>query len=427
MRRNVQRKTLPRPAEPLAPAQPGEPLPLAYPQPRRRLRPGLIGWLVLALGAGAGTAYWYWSAGGPEAVPFNTALVDRGPIVEQVTATGTVNPVTSVQVGSQVSGRIKAIYVDYNSVVTKGQPIAQIDPAPFQARVEQARANLQTARTALERARISLAQRKLDLDRMETLRRQQFVAQADVDLAGTNFRDAQAQVEAGKAQVDQAKAALAAAELDLGYTAISSPVNGIVITRNVDVGQTVAASFQTPILFVIAEDLTRMQVNASVSEADIGGVTEGGEAEFTVDAYPGQTFHGTVTQVRNTPISIQNVVTYDVIIGVENPDFRLKPGMTASVTVVKARENQALRVPNNALRFKPPGTPILPGKPTVWVLEPSGTHRAVEVQPGISDSQYTQVLRGALAEGDRVIVGLKPEQEPGQQTLPPGFGVRMPR
>jgi len=204
--------------------------------------------------------------------------VDRGPIKAIVTATGTVNPVISVQVGSQVTGKIKSLYADYNSVVVAGQVIAQIDPATFKARVNQARASLRNARGALLKADTALAQRKLELDRMEALRPEQFVSQADLDLARSNYRDAAAQREVARAQVDQAQAALETAELDLGYTTITSPVNGIVVSRNVDVGQTVAASLQAPTLFVIAQDLTRMQVDTNVSESDIGGVAEGRQA-----------------------------------------------------------------------------------------------------------------------------------------------------
>ena len=270
------------------------------PSPRTGLRvPWLIGIVTLLAILGAGAWYW-WTAGAPP-VHYNTALVDRGPITAIVTATGTVNPVVSVQVGSQVSGKITQLMVDFNSVVTKGQVLATIDPQPFQARVSQARASLKSGRGNLAKAKNMANQRKLELDRMTTLLRQQFVSQADLDLAATNFRDAQAQVEVAQAQVDQAVATLASAELDLGYTTIYSPVNGIVVSRNVDVGQTVAASFQTPTLFVIAQNLTQMQVDTNVSESDIGGVAEGKPANFRVDAYPKQFFEGTVTQVRNAP------------------------------------------------------------------------------------------------------------------------------
>jgi HlyD family secretion protein len=239
-----------------------------------------------------------------------------------------------VLVGSQVSGKIAKLFADFNSVVKQGQPLAQIDPQPFKARVSQARAAVNSARGNLAKAKNMAAQRKRERDRIAALRQEAFVSQADLDLAETNLRDAEAQVEVTQAQLDQAQATLSSAELDLGYTTIYSPVNGIVVSRNVDVGQTVAASFQTPTLFVIAQDLTQMQVNANVSESDIGGVVEGKPANFRVDAYPKQFFEGVVTQVRNAPISIQNVVTYDVVIAVDNPELKLKPGMTANVTIV---------------------------------------------------------------------------------------------
>ena len=277
------------------------------PRPARSRMSWLVGaGLFLAvIGAGA----WYWWHAGPPAVRYKTALVDRGPITALVTATGTVKPVVSVQVGSQVSGKIATLSADYNSVVTEGQVLAQIDPQPFLARVRQARAAANSAAGNLAKAKNMAAQRKRERDRLATLRTQAFVSQADLDLAETNVRDTEAQVDVAQAQLDQAQATLASAELDLGYTTIYSPVNGIVVSRNVDVGQTVAASFQTPTLFVIAQDLTHMQVNANVSESDIGGVTEGKPASFRVDAYPRHYFDGTVTQVRNAPVSIQNVVT----------------------------------------------------------------------------------------------------------------------
>lgn len=397
------------------------PSPGPQPFPRRRLRLGLT-LLVVGIGGLVGLAWWWWTPG-PPPVRYKTALVDRGPISAFVTATGTVNPVISVQVGSQVSGKIKALFVDFNSVVTQGQVIAQIDPAIFQSRVKQARAALRNAKGSLVKAQTALAQRKLELARMVALRLQEFVAQADLDLAKTNFRDAEAQVEVIQAQVDQAQSALANAELDLGYATIYSPVNGIVVSRNVDVGQTVAASFQAPTLFVIAQDLTKMQVDANVSESDIGGVAEGKEASFTVDAYPKEPFAGTVTQVRNAPISIQNVVTYDVVIEVPNRDLKLKPGMTANVSIVTARKDEALRVPNAALRFKPAGMPLDKKKTDVWTLDGQGRPQAVSVKVGIADAQFTEVLEGPLRPGDSVIVGLEASEGKDQKNLPPGFGM----
>jgi HlyD family secretion protein len=407
-------------AEPLRSIEPVLPSP---PPLRTRPRWGALVVVLTALAGLAGAAYWYWSTTGPPPTGYKTARVDRGPVAATVTATGTVNAVISVQVGSQVSGIVQRLYADYNSEVTEGQVIAQIDPAPFQARADQARSNLKTATGTLEKARIALEQRAIELDRMAALRRQQFVAQSELDLARTNHRDAAAQVTVSQGQLDQAKASLAAAELDLEHTTIRSPVTGIVVSRNVDVGQTVAASLQAPTLFVIAQDLTRMQVNANVSEADIGGVAEGKGAEFMVDAYPAQLFRGTVVQVRNAPVSIQNVVTYDVVISVENTDLKLKPGMTANVSIVTASKNEALRVPSAALRFKLPGTPTERKRSVVWVLAAEGIPRPITVQPGISDSTFTEVLEGDLKDGDAVIVGIEAAEGSEQQTLPPGFGV----
>lgn len=368
-----------------------------------------------------GGGLWYWLASGPLPVQYKTALVDRGPITAIVTATGTINPVVSVQVGSQVSGKVSQLFADFNSRVKKEQVLAQIDQKPFKARLSQARAAVKSATANLARAKVLATQRKREFERLAALRPQAFVSQADVDLAETNYREAAANVEVLEAQLDQAQAALASAELDLGYTTIYSPVDGIVVSRNVDIGQTLAAAFQTPILFIIAQDLTQMQVNANVSESDIGGVKEGTEAHFRVDAYPKQFFEGLVTQVRNAPISVQNVVTYDVVITVSNPELKLKPGMTANVTIVTARKEHSLRVPNGALRFRMPNVPIDKKATRVWVLDQHNQPREVEVVTGIADSLSTEILDGALNEGDRVILGIETEEEQAQKKLPPGF------
>jgi HlyD family secretion protein len=394
-------------------------IPVIAPPRRRSPAPRLIGIMILLAVTGAGI--WYWWTAGPPPVHYKTALVDRGPITAIVTATGTVNPIMSVLVGSQVSGKITQLMADFNSVVTKGQVLATIDQQPFKARVSQARAALKIGQGNLAKAKNMANQRKLELDRMTVLLRQQFVSQADLDLAATNFRDAQAQVEVAQAQVDQATATLASAELDLGYTTIYSPVNGIVVSRNVDVGQTVAASFQTPTLFMIAQDLTQMQVNANVSESDIGGVAEGKQASFRVDAYPKQFFEGTVTQVRNAPISIQNVVTYDVVIAVDNRELKLKPGMTANVTIVTAKKENALRVPNGALRFRMPGVPVDRKVTQVWVIDQEEHVRQTAITTGIADSLSTEITEGVLKEGDPVILGIETPEEQTQKKLPPGF------
>ncbi len=405
--------------------------------------------LVVALAIGG---YVFFSGERKVPVRYKTVPVERGPVVSVVNATGTINPVVSVQVGTQVSGMILSLHADFNSIVKAGDVVARIDPAPFQARRDQAAANLQMAKANVARARTDLAQRTRELDRVQSLIKQQFVSQNDVDVAITANQGAVAQLDVSESQVKQAEATLNAAELDLKYTVIKSPVNGIIIARNVEVGQTVASSFATPNLFLIALDLTKMQVDTNVSESDIGGITEGKEANFTVDAYPGQQFEGRIRQVRNVPISVQNVVTYNVVIGVDNRDLRLKPGMTANVSVIVARKDDVLKVPNAALRFTPPktertadGSPgttiaqtdlgsksarsVLTGgnqaglSKTLWKLGPSGDPEAMPIQAGISDGSATELLGGELQEGDAVIVGidsLKAERTP--QALPPGFG-----
>jgi HlyD family secretion protein len=368
-----------------------------------------------------GGGLWFWWTSGTPSIQYKTALVDRGPITAIVTATGTINPVVSVQVGSQVSGKVAQLFADFNSKVAQGQVLAQIDQKPFKARLSQARAAVKSAKGNLAKSKLLATQRKREFDRMAALRPQAFVSQADVDLAETNYRDAAANVEVLQAQLDQAQAALASAELDLGFTTIYSPVDGIVVSRNVDIGQTLAAAFQTPILFVIAQDLTQMQVNANVSESDIGGVKEGTAANFRVDAYPKQFFAGTVTQVRNAPISIQNVVTYDVVITVANPELKLKPGMTANVTIVTAQKENPLRVPTGALRFRMPNVQIDKKATRVWVLGSNNQPRQVDVTTGIGDSLSTEITDGVLREGDPVIVGIETEEERAQKKLPPGF------
>jgi len=329
--------------------------------------------------------------GGNNGVEYRTEQVTRGDIEETVTATGTVNPVTTVLVGTQVSGSIKSIFVDFNSPVKKGQVIAQIDPEMFEAQAAQARANVTKADAQMRDAERVLNQNK-------TLYPKNLIAKNDLDASLTAY-------EGAAAQLDQARAALRVAETNLRYTKILSPVDGIVISRNVDVGQTVAASFQTPTLFSIAQDLTKMQINASVDEADIGKIRLGQDVNFTVDAYPDEIFEGSVWQVRNAPTTVQNVVTYDVVVKVDNRAMKLKPGMTANVSVVTAGKENVLRIPNAALRFRPADLPKGgPQKgPAVWVLE-QGKPKRVGVTTGISDGTVAEVVSGELKEGQAVIV-----------------------
>jgi HlyD family secretion protein len=402
---------------------------------------------VLAIGLTIG-GYVFFNGERKVPVRYRSATVERGPVISLVTATGTINPVVSVQVGTQVSGMIKSLHADFNSMVKAGDIVAVIDPEPMRARRDQAASNLEMSKANVARARTDLAQRKRELDRVKSLVAQEFVSQNDVDIATTNFQAAEAQMNVAGAQVKQAEAALNAVELDLKYTVIRSPVNGIVVARNVEVGQTIAASFATPNLFLIALDLTKMQVDTNVSESDIGGITEGKEATFTVDAYPGHQFSGTIRQVRLAPINVQNVVTYNVVVNVDNQDLRLKPGMTANVSIVVAQRDAVLKVPNAALRFTPPtagpsdltsgGKPakakgpeqaagagkgtIAPSR-TIWKLGPSGELDPIHVQTGISDGLATEIVSEELSEGALVVVGIERSKgDRGGSDLPPGFG-----
>jgi HlyD family secretion protein len=337
---------------------------------------------------------------------FRFDKVTKGDVEMAVTATGTVNPVTTVLVGTQVSGTIKNIYVDFNSPVKKGQLIAQIDPALFEAQVNQARANLLSAKANLEKAKASEVDAKRTMERNKELVSKNLIAQSDFDTAETNYETASASVSAAQAQVKQNEAALTSAETNLFYTRIVSPVDGIVVSRNVDVGQTVAASFQTPTLFSIAQDLTKMQIDTSVAEADIGNVKVGQDVEFTVDAYPDITFKGKVWQVRNAPISVQNVVTYDVVIKVNNPELKLKPGMTANVSIIIAIKKDVLRIPNAALRFRPSEKGKISAQQkgsAVWILG-QGKPKRIPITVGISDGSYTELVSDRLTEGQELIV-----------------------
>ena len=338
---------------------------------------------------------------------YQTATVTRGPITQLVTATGTLNPVVNVQVGSQVSGNIQKLFADFNSEVKAGQTVAQIDPALFQAAVTQAEGDLATAQAALELA-------KLNATRTETLFKQKNSSQQDLDQATAALHQAEGNVKIKQGALDKAKA-------DLDHCTITSPIDGVVISRNVDVGQTVAASLQAPVIFAIANDLTKMQIDSNVAEADIGAVSVDQDVDFTVDAFPTRTFHGKVVQVRNAPITVQNVVTYDTVIGVSNPDLKLKPGMTANVAIIIAHKDNVLQLKNAALRFRPPEaatsdqarstsspsgqrpTGARERKPerTVYILS-YGRPKSVQIKTGISDGIVTEVTEGSK-EGDRVV------------------------
>jgi HlyD family secretion protein len=360
--------------------------------------------IVITIAAGAGFLFF----GGKRSEPrYRTEKVTRGDIVKVVTATGTVNAVTTVLVGTQVSGTIKEIFADFNSPVRKGQLIARIDPALFEEQVQQAKANLLAAKANVEKARAGLADAKRTRERNAELFSRNLIAKSDLDTADTNYETAKASLSLAEAQAAQTEAALRTAQTNLGYTRIVSPVNGTVVSRNVDVGQTVAASFQTPTLFTIAQDLTKMQINTSVDEADIGRVKVGQDAEFTVDAYPDIEFRGKVGQVRIAPVTVQNVVTYNVVVTVENPELKLKPGMTANVSIIVAENKDVVRIPNAALRFRmteatKTQTQVRKGA-GVWMLE-AGKPVRVQVSTGISDGNFTELLSGDLKEGQELIV-----------------------
>jgi HlyD family secretion protein len=386
--------------------------------------------LIAVLAAVTAGAYTFWWRGAKaDETRYITASVERGPITSVVTATGIVTPVTTVKVGTYVSGPIIALDVDFNSPVHKGQRVAKIDPAPFQVRVLGAEANIANARARVNKSKADLELKRITLTRTQDLRKQDLVSQNDLDTAESNYQQAKAQLALDEAGVQQAEAELREARINLAYTDITSPVDGVVVSRSVDVGQTVAASFQTPTLFEIAEDLAEMEVDASVSESDIGGVKDGQAATFTVDAFPGRRFGGAVTQVRNAPVNVQNVVTYDVIISVENRDLALKPGMTATVTITTASRDDALRVPLRALSFDPArvapnATPASGRAPQpgdrVWRVEGGNDLERVEIATGMRDEQFAEVTKGDLKPGDAVVVAVRRtgETRPPAQSIP---------
>jgi HlyD family secretion protein len=458
----------------------------------KRWKVGLaLGALALLGTAGWGSREYFW--GQQNGATYRLAAIERWETAAYVTATGTLNPVIMVQVGTQVSGTIEQLFADYNSSVQDEQIIAQLDQASFRAKVAQANASLENARAdlknaqanvsnvkaAIENARAEVANQranvarvqvemvdaKRNLERHQALIERQLIsrsefdtaqaaydtagaqrnaARAQVDAAGAKLRSAQAQLRSADAQVDKAKAQLSEAQasleqarVDLDRTVIRSPITGTVISRNVDIGQTVAASLQAPTLFTIAQDLTNMQVDTLVSEADIGNVAVGQTATFTVDAFPHQTFHGTVREIRQAPIIEQNVVNYNTVIAVDNPELKLRPGMTATVSILVARRDQILKIPKAALRFQPrlsdeeregleqyfrerrrgasgdgaaPASGAQPKRwqslPKVWILAPEGFLRPVIVRLGISDDQFTELMGDGLEEGQEVVTGV---------------------
>jgi HlyD family secretion protein len=423
--------------------------------------------LLVAILVLAGTGYGFWRWGnGPKESPYVTMPIQRGSVTQVVSSTGTLQAVVTVLVGSQVSGTIDKLFADFNTKVKAGQVVAQLNQDKFKASVDQARANLLAAESNLAKAKVSVIDAQRTLERNRELRKRDLMAQSELDAAQTAYDAAAAQLEVNKAQTAQAQAALNQSTVDLNNTVIRSPVDGIVISRSVDVGQTVAASLQAPTLFTIANDLAKMEVHTNVDEADVGNVSEGQEVTFTVDAFPARRFRGRVHQVRNAPTVVQNVVTYDAVVRIDNKELLLKPGMTANVQFLVNRREDVLTIPNMAMRFKPPDqkdeaqellrreqsraaptvgarrTSRAPGgagggggrggrRITIYVLS-AGKAEPVEVQLGITDGSKTELREGELKENDLVIIGMASAGTQGQTGVvnpfqpsqPRGFGFR---
>jgi HlyD family secretion protein len=383
----------------------------------RRVQRTLWGAAIAAIVVGAVMVRRHYAVPTLPAMHYETVNVDHGPVVAKVTASGTLSALVTVQVGVQVSGRVQEILVDYNSPVTAGQVIAKLDPLLFQAAVDQARANLLTAESTLKTATAQATNAERQYVRAKALFDQKLIAQSDFDTALSNSEVAAAQVDAAKSGLEVSRTAVHQAELNLGYATITSPIDGTVISRSIDVGQTVAAAFQAPTLFLIAKDLRKMQVDTSVSEADVGRLTKGMATAFTVDAYPGEAFKGTVRQIRSSPTTVQNVVTYDAVIDVDNSALKLKPGMTANVSFVVAQSQHVIRVPNAAIRFQPdikllqslgipaPGPTGTPTARWLWVLR-NNKPTPEKVELGISDGTQTAVVRGSVRDGDTLITDM---------------------
>jgi HlyD family secretion protein len=371
--------------------------------------------VVFALGGGAAWYVHHRADGSPR---FRLALVARGNLRVTVTATGTVQPFLQVQVGTQVTGTIQKLFVDFNSRVEKNQKIAQIDPAPYQSAVEQDRANLIRSQADVGRVQAGLIQAEKDLLRSRELAKRDLISVSDLDAAVAAYDSLVAQLKVAGATVDQSRATLNISEVNLGYTNILSPIDGIVISRNADMGQTLAASLSAPTIFVIADEMKKIQVQASVAEADIGRISGDQRVSFAVDAYRDTVFKGIVTQVRLLPTTVQNVVTYTVLIDADNPERKLLPGMTATISFEVSELNDVLRIPNAALRFSPateneppaskssgPGT----GHGRIWIPGPSGPS-ALSVTVGATDGMFTQMVKGDLHEGEEVIIGVLQEE-----------------
>jgi HlyD family secretion protein len=407
------------------------------PRVSRRISRGSV-FLVVGVIAAVIVGGYFWQGRADVSPQYATVTAERGTVAPTVVSSGTVNPVITIQVGTYVSGVIESIQCDFNTRVRAGQLCATIDPRPYQVVVDQESASVGTAKAQLEKDRAALAYAKLIYERNADLLHRGIVSQETVDTTKNAYDQAVTQIALDQATITQHEALLKAARINLGYTRIVSPVNGTVVSRNVTQGQTVAASFQTPTLFLIATDLTQMQVDTNVSESDIGRVAVGNQALFTVEAFPDRQFEGQVQQVRQAPQTVQNVVTYDVVVSVPNPGLALKPGMTASMRIVTGRADNALRVPDQALRYNPTGaarkteTAQAPRggqahrghAAQVWVLA-DGQPRRVAVSVGLDDDAYAEITGGDLHEGDAVIVSERAGSAPKADAA--GGGPRMPR
>lgn len=351
-----------------------------------------------------------------KASDYVTVPAKRKTIIESVEASGTVNPVDTVDIGSQVSGMIKEIYVDYNSKVKKGQLLAQIDTSLFQAQVDKARGDLEAARSNKAKIQAMLVYDKKNYERYKKLYTKNYVAKSEVDLAEATYKSDLAQIAAAQGTINQAQATLNNNLTNLKYTRIISPVDGIVVSRAVNVGQTVAASFQTPTLFQVAKDLTKMQIEVNVSEADIGKIKKEQEVEYTLDGYADEVFHGKVSEVRIAPTTVSNVVTYTVIVQVDNKENKMIPGMTANVSIITNKSENVICVPTDALRFTP--KEITGGKKYkdqgLWIIKNNKPYR-ISIKTGAKDSERTQIISDELKENDRVILRKRGEKETSAQ------------
>ena len=337
-------------------------------------------------------------------VKYQTRKIKRCTITQVVEASGTVNPVNTVSVGSTVSGLIKEIYVDFNSEVKKGQILAQIDPANFQASVDQAAAQINNAKANLANTEAVMEMSRKTYNRYKNLYAKNFIAKSELDQAESDYYANLAKVNSAKAQIAQYQATYNTAMTNLGYTKIIAPVDGTIISREIDLGQPVAASFQAPELFTIAQDLTKMQIEVNVSEADIGKVKEGQDVTYTLDGYPDSSFSGKVTQVRISPTTVSNVVTYVVIVNVDNQDLKLIPGMTANVSIITDQSENVLCAPNIALKFTPETNGQKYKNQGIWILQKNKPVR-IDIERGVSDDSKFEVISDKIKEGDLVLVG----------------------